>query len=231
MAPHDEKAPVERRTFIGRVTTAAGAILAALGAGSAVRAYGTAPSASGWQPARHPQDDWYEETPAKHRMFIDTTTATGLMSGMAFTRNFLDANQSAYGLADADSAAIVCLRHHSTSFAFSDAMWAKYAASLSERSDYTDPESGLAPTVNTYEREGAQGVTLSKLAKRGVRYAVCSMATKRIAASIADKTGAKADAVFTELTQHLVPGCHMVPAGIVAVNRSQERGYTLTTVA
>jgi hypothetical protein len=27
-----------------------------------------------------------------------------------------------------------------------------------------------------------------------------------------------------------VPNAHMVPAGIVAVNRAQERGYTLATI-
>jgi intracellular sulfur oxidation DsrE/DsrF family protein len=36
--------------------------------------------------------------------------------------------------------------------------------------------------------------------------------------------------VFKELTENLVPNGHMVPAGIVAVNRAQERGYTFTYV-
>jgi hypothetical protein len=37
--------------------------------------------------------------------------------------------------------------------------------------------------------------------------------------------------VFNELTANLVGNAHLVAAGIVAVNRAQERGYTLATVA
>jgi len=31
-----------------------------------------------------------------------------------------------------------------------------------------------------------------------------------------------------ELAAHLVPNSHIVPAGIVAVNRAQERGYSFS---
>jgi intracellular sulfur oxidation DsrE/DsrF family protein len=75
------------------------------------------------------------------------------------------------------------------------------------------------------------GVTIDALAKRGVRLAVCAMATRAAAQLIAQKTGGNADAIFKELTENLVPNGHMVPAGIVAVNRAQERGYTFSYVA
>ena len=87
--------------------------------------------------------------------------------------------------------------------------------------------------MNAYDREGQgprNGVTLSALAKRGVRYAVCAMATRRTATLIVEKSGGKVDEVFKELTEHLVPNAHMVPAGIVAVNRAHERGYAVSTV-
>ena len=35
--------------------------------------------------------------------------------------------------------------------------------------------------------------------------------------------------LYKELTANLVANARMVPAGIVAVNRAQERGYTLVT--
>jgi hypothetical protein len=63
------------------------------------------------------------------------------------------------------------------------------------------------------------------------------MATRRTATTFAQKAGAgaddkaKIDALYKELTANLVPNAHIVPAGIVAVNRAQERGYTLATVA
>ena len=36
--------------------------------------------------------------------------------------------------------------------------------------------------------------------------------------------------VELSLTENLIPNGHMVPAGIVAVNRAQERGYTFSYV-
>ena len=45
------------------------------------------------------------------------------------------------------------------------------------------------------------------------------------------KAGGNADAIYRELTGHLLANAHMVPAGIVAVNRAQERGYTFSYVA
>ena len=36
----------------------------------------------------------------------------------------------------------------------------------------------------------------------------------------------KSEAVYKELTSNLIRNSHMVAAGIVAVNRAQERGYT-----
>ena len=57
------------------------------------------------------------------------------------------------------------------------------------------------------------------------------LSTRASAGLIAQKTGGKADDIFKELTDHLVPNAHMVPAGIVAVNRAQERGYSFAYVA
>jgi len=36
-----------------------------------------------------------------------------------------------------------------------------------------------------------------------------------------------ADAVYKELVANLIPNSHMVAAGVVAVNRAQEYGFTL----
>ena len=56
------------------------------------------------------------------------------------------------------------------------------------------------------------------------------MATRAAAQLAATKTGGNVDAIFKELTENLVPGGHMVPAGIVAVNRAQERGYSFVHI-
>jgi hypothetical protein len=58
---------------------------------------------------------------------------------------------------------------------------------------------------------------------------VCQMATRFFAGPLAQGTGGNADAVYNELVANLVGNSHMAAAGIVAVNRAQERGYTLST--
>jgi len=54
---------------------------------------------------------------------------------------------------------------------------------------------------------------------------VCQMATRGIAGQIARATNQTQDAVLNELISNLLDNAHMAPAGIVAVNRAQERGY------
>jgi intracellular sulfur oxidation DsrE/DsrF family protein len=46
---------------------------------------------------------------------------------------------------------------------------------------------------------------------------------------IAEAMGGNQDAIFNELTANIVSNARMVPAGIVAVNRAQERGYSLVS--
>ena len=225
-----------RRSFLSRIAAGAGAFGAAFGGASAAQAQ-TAPASGGFQPARHAEDDWFDQTTARHRFFLDTMTAGAGAQALFFARNYFAANASGYKLADADLAQIICLRHESTSFAFTDAMWTKYSAALSERAgNFVDPKTKQVPTTNLYRVSGYGellrnvNVTIDDMAKRGVRFAVCAMATRATAQLIAQKTGANVDAVFKELTENLVPNGHMVPAGIVAVNRAQERGYTFAYV-
>lgn len=232
---------VARRSFLARLSAAVaavGAVGATRSASAVAPAQTSATPASGWQPARHAEDDWFEVPTAKHRMFFDTVSADALGQALFFARNVFAANASGYGLKDGDLALVICVRHESTSFAFDDAMWAKYGAALSTRAGgFVDPKSKAVPTTNVYlngtygDALKNGGVTATALTTRGLRFAVCGMATRAAAQLIAKQTGGNVDAVYTELTQHLIPGGHMVPAGIVAVNRAQERGYSFSYVA
>ena len=223
---------VARRTFFSRLAAGAAAVGGVIGGARSAAAQGE----SGSKPftaARHKEDDWYDALPGKHRFFVDTTTPAGLGEAIFFTNNYYTANRNAYGVDAADLAVVICLRHQSTSFAFSDAIWAKYAAGLVERAGgFMDPKSKAAPTLNVFRAQGYgpaltnNNVTIDAIAKSGVQFAICQMATRACAAAIARHTGGKADDIYTELTANLIPNGHMVPAGIVAVNRAQERGYS-----
>ena len=229
-----------RRSFLSRMGAGAVAFGAALGAGSQVQGQGASNSTAAaglWKPVRHPEDDWFDQPTAKHRFFLDTTSPEAFVQALAFARNFYRGNASGYGLADADIAQIICARHRSTMFAFDDALWAKYGATMSERANgFVDPKTKQVPTGNVYmsaasgEGSADGSVSLDALLKRGVRLAVCALATRGAATAIAQKSGAKVDDVFKEMSDHLVPNARLVPAGIVALSRAQEHGYTFSYV-
>lgn len=236
MTHETPRGPIARRSFLSRVVAGAGAFGAAF-SGTTAAAQTAAPAASGFQPVRHAEDDWFDQTPAKHRFFYDNTTTGGFGQALFFARNYFAANASGYKLTDADLAQILCMRHESTSFAFTDAMWQKYGAALSERAGkFLDPKTSQVPTINVYMAGGYGealrnvNVTIDAMARRGVRFAVCAMATRAAAQVAAQKSGGNVDAIFKELTENLIPNGHMVPAGIVAVNRAQEHGYSLVYV-
>jgi intracellular sulfur oxidation DsrE/DsrF family protein len=62
----------------------------------------------------------------------------------------------------------------------------------------------------------------------GVQFAICNLSTYAIAGLIADATDQKTDDVYKEITANLIERARLVPAGIIAVNRAQERGYSIT---
>jgi hypothetical protein len=226
-----------RRFFLGRLAAGAGVIGAAVASSSAATDAMAAPAAADepWHPTRHAQDDWLD-LPGQHRMVFDTTSAEGMFWGLRFAGNFYTANLGAYGLKDSDVAVVIVARHKATPFGYSSAMWAKYGKYLSEHAEFVDPKTKEPPAVNPYgapDQSPGQGVPpdpIGTLAKKGALFAVCAMSTRAISGKIAAGTGAKAEEVFGEISANLVGNGHLVPAGILAVNRAQERGYSLASV-
>jgi intracellular sulfur oxidation DsrE/DsrF family protein len=227
-----------RRSFLTRLGAGAAAFGAAFTVGEAETRAQAAPQPASWQPVRHAEDDWLEEGRAKHRFFLDTTEIRGLGHAMFWTNNYFTASRgAAYGLTDADSSVVICLRHESAPFAFTDAMWAKYGPALSEHAAFSDPKTKQPATVNVFQASGYgdllsnRGTTLDTLIGHGVRFAVCMLATRGIAGQAARVTGGKVDDIYKELTENKIANAHMVPAGIVAVNRAQERGFSISSVS
>lgn len=186
-----------------------------------------------FQPARHPQDAWLDALPGRHRSFIDASTVRGAAEAMLYANNLYEANKAGYSLAENDVAVVVCLRHFATAFAFNDAIWAKYGPPMSTMLEFTDPKTKQPPKTNILNSAEYGmawpnlGNTIDGVRKRGTRFAVCDMATKFFAGQLAAATKGTSEAVYKELTSNLIPDSRMVAAGVVAVNRAQEYGYTL----
>lgn len=223
----EEKQSSARRLFLARLGTAAGIVSA-----TAFSASGDVKEDSSWRPARYPQDDWLDKIPGQHRLVFDTTTPDGIAVALRFAGNYFTANRQAYGLKDSDLAVVIVMRHKSTAFGYNDAMWAKYGKQFSQQSGFDDPKTKQPPRFNAYataQHTTGQEVPIDALVKQGVHFAVCSMSTHGIAGMIAEANGTKAETVVEEIEANLVGNARMVPAGIVAVSRAQEHGYSLVT--
>jgi intracellular sulfur oxidation DsrE/DsrF family protein len=223
-----------RRAFLARLGMGAGVLgAAAAGAPRAMADAASATSEETFRPARHAQDDWLDKIPGVHRYVFDCTTAEGLASALQFAGNYYNTNESAYGLKDSDLAVLIIARHHATGFGYKDAIWAKYGKQISEQAEFVDPKTKEAPAVNLYAAagDGQTGVAgrMDILIKKGVQFGICNTASRGISGRIAKATGGDSDAILAEIGQNLIANARLVPAGIVAVNRAQERGYSLVS--
>lgn len=205
-------------------------VAAALGSRSA-----SAQPAGAFRPAVQPEDGWLNQRPGTHRIFIDAATPHGAGEAILYTSNLLNANKAAYaGGTDADLAMVVCLRHFATAFAYADTVWAKYGKVMSGMLNFTDPKTKEAPSSNLYRSSSAYGLSLPNLGntidavtKRGAYFAVCDTATHFMAAQMAAPMKMTADEIYKELSTGLIPNSRLVSAGVMAVTRAQEYGYSL----
>lgn len=177
-------------------------------------------------------DQWLDGLAGKHRQIYDVLSPDKAGDGTGFARNFLNANNDGYGLADRDVNAVVSFRHVSFAMGLNDAMWAKY--NLGQVTGFNDPGTGKPAVRNV--NAGApddtrkSSASLAALHSRGAVFTVCGMAMAFFAGKAAEAAGATADAVHADFRANLVPGAIEVVAGVIAVNRAQERGLSYVYV-
>src|SRR5262245_28904883 len=99
--------PVARRSFLSRFGMGA-----ALGA-SVAAVLPAAAEDAGFQPQRHPVDDWLDIPNGSHRVVIDSSTPEGGGSALLYASNFFTANKNGYNLDPPSLAVVVVLRHFS----------------------------------------------------------------------------------------------------------------------
>lgn len=205
----------QRRTLIAGL----GAMAAAGTVGvQATRAQGGAESTS---PTLYEQDAWMSAMGGRHRVVLDVTSPEGLPDVIRFAGNLFNGHKTGYGVEEADVAVLICLRHAATPYGYTDAIWSKYGKVL-------DGKAATPPSANPFDT--GDRMQLSALAKRGVQFMVCGMATRGISGRIAASQGSEAEAVYKELTASLIPSARIVPAGVVGVVHAQERGFALVHV-
>jgi len=213
-----------RRGFLRRL--AAGA--AALGLGGLVAPIEAAAQRRvAPRAAANPEfEAWLNKITGKHKMVYDVPEPN---DGFAFAwaRVFLNTTNETYGTTDADNKVVIVLRHSGIPYAMESAMWSKYK--LGEAFKITDPAT-KAPAVRhplLHLKPGdvpIPGMGTDELLAKGVLIGVCSVALTFNSMRLAKDMGMQADAIRKDWVANLIPGVLVVPSGVIAINRAQEKG-------
>lgn len=221
---------MRRRTFL----TATGLSAAGLASPSDLGAHEVQGAGTRREIPRYAQDAWFDALPGKHRLFLDSTEITEAAGALGFAWNFLRTSQTGYNLKDADQAVIVCLRHNATELAFSNELWQKYDVLRTLK--YRHPDTGKPVKGGNVFRSGSVNpksmsdpFTVDGLARRGVHFAVCGVATRGLASQIAGPKATRdtVEDIMDELVAGLPANAHLMASGILAAQRAGEYGYTV----
>ncbi|HEY3280216.1 MAG TPA: twin-arginine translocation signal domain-containing protein [Gemmatimonadales bacterium] len=215
----DPQLSTHRRGFLGTLAATAAAGLASL-----------TPLALEAQPRRRPVtgaadpafEAWLNRITGKHKMVFD---APEVNSGMpvVWPRVWLNGNNENYGTTDAENSGVVILRHAAIPLAMVDALWAKYK--LGEVFSLKDGD--VPATRNIFAKPlplPLPGTGVEQLLAKGVMFGVCNVALTIYSGAVAQKIGMDPAAVKADWVAGLIPGSQVVPSGVLAVSRSQEKG-------
>mgnify|MGYP006396402147 CR=1 FL=1 len=171
-------------------------------------------------------DKWFENVKGSHRITYDGSTPHDGFP-MIWTWAFYLSNNET-GTPDLDMTAVTVLRHTGIPFAFKDALWAKYP--LGEVFKITDKQTGEASKRNLYYEPqpgdfplpGIDGI--KAMQARGAMFCVCNLAIKVYSSVISAQMGLDAETVYQEWVDHIHPDIQLVPSGVWALGRAQEKG-------
>jgi intracellular sulfur oxidation DsrE/DsrF family protein len=216
---------VLRRDFLGMLATGA----AAAGIGSIAL-----PGSSMANAPAPPQsttnadfDAWLGKIKGTHKQVYDATEFNHAMA-LAWSRVFLMTNATV-GVPAGDAMSVVVLRHAAIPLAMDTRLWEKYG--FGEMFHVIDDETKKPHTKNIFYSapDGTHplpGMTIEALMKDGTLFGVCDMALTFYSMMHAKKANLDAAEVKKDWVGGLMPGITVVPSGVLAINRAQEKGCT-----
>ena len=215
----------DRRTFLTQLATGSAALAAG---GLATHLTAGIAQAEGTDASDEFSEAWLNRLTGKHRQFFDAISVNSGF-GLVFAMNFLNSNNETYKLADSSLSAVVGMRHFSVPMAFTDDIWARYK--LGEFFQIMDPATKAPSTRNFFyhPHDGDvpfPGMAIDKLLARGVQMTCCNVALSVLSGMTSKNAGVTADVAKKEWVAGIIPGIVIVPSGVLAVNRAQEKGCT-----
>ena len=222
-----------RRSFIARTAAAAAAVVATSAAATgplAAAAIEPGTRAAGGPSSFDFDDTWTARVrAAKHRAVFDSP-AVGDGLALEHASVFMNNYHEMFGATDAETVAVVVMRHMGTALAVNDALWAKYE--LGKLVSFKDPDTAKDALRNVFFRIGADAKnspispesSLSSLAARGAVLLACNRALMHLATTEATKRKQDIEQTKAEFRAAVLPGVILQPSGIYAATRAQEAG-------
>jgi intracellular sulfur oxidation DsrE/DsrF family protein len=174
--------------------------------------------------------EWLKQIKGKHRIVFDVPHPNEIFP-FAWPRIFLATN-AATGTPEKDCSIVVVLRHTAIPYAMEDRLWTKY--NFGEVFKAEDPKTKKPSTRNPFWKPkkgdfkipgvGVVPIGINELQSSGVLFCACDMALTVYSGVVAEAMNLDAAEVRKDWVSGILPGIHIVPAGIWAINRAQERG-------
>ncbi|HET6679998.1 MAG TPA: hypothetical protein VFG84_02275 [Gemmatimonadaceae bacterium] len=181
------------------------------------------------QPRRAWDMSWLDRLTGEHRQVFDAPEiADGTILHQA--RTWMAGFAEVYSTSDADTNAVLVIRHNAVPMAIGDAVWARME--YGKEHDLKDPTSGKPAERNPFTNVASDDRhsivwpdgTLDRLIERGAIVLVCNLATLRVVRQVATKLKVPTDEARELVFNNMVPGTIHMPSGIFAVARAQEAG-------
>lgn len=227
MKTYNLNGPTNRRGFLGSLATGAAAVgMTAIA--PTLKTLANEPSLA--LEVSDDPEEMFRNINGKHRIVFDSPHPHEIYP-FAWPRVFLLTNE-ATGTKDKECSVVVVLRHSSIGYAMEDRLWAKYK--LGELLEAKDPATKLPATRNPFWKPDAGAykipgvgellIGINELQANGVMFCVCEAAITVYSAIAAQKMKMDGAEVRKDFVSGLLPGIQLVPSGVWALGRAQEKG-------
>lgn len=173
---------------------------------------------------------WLQKLNGKHKMVFDVTQPHGIFP-FAWPRVFLMTNTMT-GTPEKENNVVIVLRHDAIPYAMENRLWEKY--NFGEVFKVTDPATNTSSHRNPFWQPkagdfkvpglGQVAIGINELQQSGAIFVVCDAALTVYSAAVAQKMGKDAAEVKKDWVSGLLPGITVVPSGVWALGRAQEKG-------
>lgn len=219
-----------RRKFLGKMLGAATA------ASLPLAKLSTATAAEGSE-----HDKWLDGITGSHKCFFDFPQHKK-GAGLVHILNYIATYQAAYGVDVSDVSTVGTLysvgSNSSIPMAFNDDMWGKYK--FGEYLSLDDPQTGKSAVRNLFyktlegdeiPRVGTIGpfpdASISALqANMGTTFLLCNNAAIALGMDLERLGFGSAADITAELLDNMMPGIHVVPAMVIAIEKAQAAGIS-----